>query len=194
MYIPQPRIFRMEKFTANFYETTSATATAPLSTHADRGVEPLNFADYGNNISYMEISDNIGLTKLSDEYRLPVGKYYIKLEVLQRHKTSDTTRFTHLQTLYFKDSDATATNVIYNKTLTEVRDTSETDGTGNTILSITSECHAEVTSGTSGDLQIVHTGGGFSPLTYPYGNVYKYILTIEQLDPNQTYFNTAQSN
>ena len=191
MYIPQPRIFRMEKFTANFYETTSATATAPYATHSYRGVEPLNFGSYGNNSSYIEISDNIGLIKFSNDYSIPIGIYKIKLEVIQRHRTSDTTLFNNLQTLAFRNSDATATNIVFNKTLTEVRDTGETDGTGNTILSITSECIVEITSGYSNDLQI---GGGSTALTYPYGNVYKYILTIEKLDSNQTYFNTAQSN
>ena len=84
---------------------------------------------------------------------------------------------------------------IVNKTLTEVRDTGEEDKTGNTIISITAECHIEITSGISNDIELAMViAAGNKTLTYPYGNVYKYVTTIEQLDANQTYFNTAQTN
>ena len=195
MYIPEPRIFKLEKFTSNFFETTSATATATYSTYYNRSLRPLNYASYNQSTSNMEIIDNIGMFDTGSAFRLPTGKFKLKLEVLQRHPATETTFFENLQGLYWKNSDQTNTNVIVNKTLTEVRDTGEEDKTGNTIISITAECHIEITSGISNDIELAMViAAGNKTLTYPYGNVYKYVTTIEQLDANQTYFNTAQTN
>lgn len=190
MYIPQPRIFRYEKFTADFFETTSATATAqPTSSYLNeyyKSTRPLDH--YYSNSNYTSVSDNIGMTVGGSEYLIPVGKFKVTLEVLERHPTSQTARFSDLQGLYFYN--AASYNGSINKTLTEVRDTGETDGTGNTIISIKAQCLLEVTSGT---LQLWTSSGSYQP-TWIYGNVYKYVTTIEKLDANKTYFNTAQSN
>lgn len=191
MYIPQPRIFRYEKFTADFFETTSATATAtPTSSYLSyyyKSSRPLDYA-YSNS-SYTSVSDNIGMVDSGAEYTIPAGKFKVTLEVLERHPSSVTARLNALKALYFYKGGGTST-VTINKTLTEVRDTGETDGAGNTIISINAECLLEVTSGS---LQLWTSSGAYQP-TWQYGNVYKYVTTIEQLDPNQTYFNTAQSN
>jgi len=194
MYIPQPRIFKLEKFTSNFFETTSATATATYSTYFPRSLYPLNYGSYNQSVSNMKIIDNIGLIDTGSYFKLPTGKFKVKLEVLQRHPVAETAFFENLKGLFWKNSDATAQNVNVNKTLTEVRDTGETDKTGNTIISITAECHIEVTSGISNSIELGMTLSGSKTLSYPYGNVYKYVTTIEQLDSNTTYFNIAQDN
>lgn len=193
-YTPKKKIFSIERFPSCHYQTTSATDTIS-SAYAAGGMTYAQYWGYYYSASQpfrtdyllsgqFKLIDDIGTSEdvASGVHSVPVGNYRLEVHSRERHLSSDTSRLAKMKLLQFMNQSSTGSYTI-GKTITNLIETHEDDGTGNIILDVNSSCYVNVASGT-GNFRLVYSTAMNG---WPYGNVYYYKATIEKLDDSYTY-------
>ena len=191
-YTPKKKIFSIERFPSCHYQTTSATETI-VTAYAAGGMTYNQYWGYYYSASQpfrtdylysgqFELIDDIGMTESAGIYSCPVGNYRLEVHSRERHLSSDTSRLAKMKGLQFGNQASTGSYTI-GKTITNLIETDEDDGTGNIILDINSSCYVNVASGI-GNFRLAYSTAHHG---WPYGNVYYYKATIEKLDDSYTY-------